>query len=230
MQTLISADVATCADCLGELFDPADRRYGYPFINCTNCGPRFTIVRDIPYDRPYTSMAEFRMCAECQREYDDPLNRRFHAQPNACWRCGPQLELLDNDGGRIECADPLAATAKLIMAGQVAAVKGLGGFHLAADATNADAVRRLRERKRRVEKPFAVMVPDLEAAEDFCEIDVVSRQLLTSVQTAHRAAALEAAERNCRRGRARQQLSRRVSAVHAACIIFCLPKPEPAPW
>jgi hydrogenase maturation protein HypF len=182
VQTLISADVATCADCLGELFNPADRRYGYPFINCTNCGPRFTIVRDIPYDRPYTSMAEFQMCAECQREYDDPLNRRFHAQPNACWRCGPQLELLDNDGIRIECADPLAATAELIAAGRVAAVKGLGGFHLAADATNADAVRRLRERKHRVEKPFAVMVPDLVTAEDFCEVDSISRQLLTSVQ------------------------------------------------
>jgi hydrogenase maturation protein HypF len=182
VQTLISADVATCADCLGELFDPADRRYGYPFINCTNCGPRFTIVRDIPYDRPYTSMAEFQMCAECQSEYDDPLNRRFHAQPNACWRCGPQLELLDNNGIRIECADPLAATAELITAGRVAAVKGLGGFHLAADATNAEAVRQLRERKHRVEKPFAVMVLDLATAEDFCEIDAISRQLLTSVQ------------------------------------------------
>ncbi|MGA2961446.1 MAG: carbamoyltransferase HypF [Candidatus Korobacteraceae bacterium] len=182
VQTLISADVATCADCLSELFDPADRRYGYPFINCTNCGPRFTIVRDIPYDRPYTSMAEFRMCAECQREYDDPLNRRFHAQPNACWRCGPQLELLDKNGIRIEGADPLSATAELIAAGRVAAVKGLGGFHLAADATNAEAVRRLRERKHRVEKPFAVMVPDMAAAEVFCEIDSISRQLLTSVQ------------------------------------------------
>jgi hydrogenase maturation protein HypF len=182
VETLISADIATCADCLRELLDPADRRYGYPFINCTNCGPRFTIVRDIPYDRPYTSMAPFRMCPECQAEYDGPLNRRFHAQPNACWVCGPQLELWRVDGSRIECADPIAAVAEALARGQVAAIKGLGGFHLAVDATNAEAVARLRERKRRVEKPFAVMVRDLAAAAEFCEIDDTSAQVLQAAQ------------------------------------------------
>ena len=144
-----------------------DRRFGYPFINCTNCGPRFTIVRDIPYDRPSTSMAEFRMCAECQARVRRSPEPPFSRPAQRLWRCGPQLELLDNKGNRIECADPLAAVAEFINAGRVAAVKGLGGFHLAADATNADAVRRLRERKQRVEKPFAVMVPDLASGRGF---------------------------------------------------------------
>lgn len=182
VQTLISADVATCEDCLREMFDPADRRHRYPFINCTNCGPRFTIVRDIPYDRPYTSMASFPMCPECQGEYDDPLNRRFHAQPNACWKCGPQVELWGIDGKQIECGDPVAEAASLLRTGAIIAVKGLGGFHLAVDATNADAVHRLRERKRRIEKPFAVMVPDLAAAEECCDLDETSRRALVSTQ------------------------------------------------
>ncbi|HUU14154.1 MAG TPA: carbamoyltransferase HypF [Terriglobia bacterium] len=177
-QALISPDVAVCDDCLRELFDPADRRYRYPFINCTNCGPRFTIVRDIPYDRPRTSMAPFRMCPACQREYDDPLNRRFHAQPNACWECGPQVELWDAAGRKVEATDPIAEVARLLASGSVVAVKGLGGFHLAADATNPEAVERLRERKRRVEKPFAIMARDLGRVEQFCEVDDIARGLL----------------------------------------------------
>jgi hydrogenase maturation protein HypF len=182
VRTLISPDVAICADCLRELFDPADRRYRYPFINCTNCGPRFTIVRDIPYDRPSTSMAVFPMCPACQAEYDDPLNRRFHAQPNACWDCGPRVELLDRSGRRVECREPIAETARALYAGAIVAVKGLGGFHLAADATNPAAVALLRERKRRVEKPFAVMVPDIEAARGVCELNDAAVQVLESAQ------------------------------------------------
>jgi hydrogenase maturation protein HypF len=182
VRTLISPDVATCADCSRELFDPADRRYRYPFINCTNCGPRFTIVRDIPYDRPSTSMAVFPMCPACRAEYEDPLNRRFHAQPNACWHCGPRVELWDRSGRQISCRDPIAEAATGLRAGLIVAVKGLGGFHLAADATNKAAVALLRERKRRVEKPFAIMVPDLAAAQEICEVDDAARAVLESVQ------------------------------------------------
>jgi hydrogenase maturation protein HypF len=182
VRTLISPDVAICGDCLREMFDPNDRRYRYPFINCTNCGPRFTIIRDIPYDRPSTSMAMFPMCPACLAEYENPLDRRFHAQPNACWECGPRVELWDKSGRKIECRDPIVEAVSGLQAGLVVAVKGLGGFHLAVDATNPAAVALLRQRKRRVEKPFAVMVPDLHAAEEICELDDAARTVLQSIQ------------------------------------------------
>jgi hydrogenase maturation protein HypF len=181
-KVLISPDVAICHDCLREMFDPADRRYKYPFINCTNCGPRFTIVRDIPYDRPLTSMSVFPMCPECQKEYEDPANRRFHAQPNACWKCGPQVELWDQTGERVDCTDPIAEGVERLKAGEIVAVKGLGGFHLAVDATNEAAVVRLRERKRRFEKPLAIMVPDEETAGRYVVLNEPSRKVLASVQ------------------------------------------------
>jgi hydrogenase maturation protein HypF len=181
VRTLISPDVAICDDCLRELLDPKDRRHNYPFINCTNCGPRFTIVRDIPYDRRYTSMAQFRMCPACQAEYDDPLNRRFHAQPNACWDCGPKVELWDRLGSNTFSRDPIAEAAASLAAGMVVAINGLGGFHLAVDATNSAAVALLRERKRRVEKPLAIMVPSPEAAGAYCDT-ASAMETLCSIQ------------------------------------------------
>jgi len=182
VRTLISPDVATCDDCLREMFDPYDRRYRYPFINCTNCGPRFTITHSIPYDRRFTSMAAFTMCAACQAEYDDLGNRRFHAQPNACWDCGPQLELRDRTGPVIPTDDPVRATIAFLRDGHIVAMKGLGGFHLAADATDSAAVRRLRERKRRVGKPFAIMMADVAAAREFCEISAGEESALLSIE------------------------------------------------
>ena len=180
-RALVSADSATCADCLRELADPADRRFGYPFINCTNCGPRFTIVRDVPYDRPLTTMAGFTMCAACAAEYHDPGNRRFHAQPVCCPACGPRLRLLDADG--IEMSGPggaLGGAVAALGAGQVLAVKGLGGYHLAVDAASEKAAGLLRARKHREDKPFAVMAADLAAARALCEVDDTAARLLTS--------------------------------------------------
>ena len=207
--TLVSPDIATCDACAAELRDPADRRFGYPFTNCTNCGPRFTIVEDVPYDRPMTTMRDFPLCDECAAEYADPADRRFHAQPNACFRCGPRLYLnvmrgwpqvpalpldavwspaaeavprphRDPDTERERAARIIATTVRALREGAIVAVKGLGGFQLACDAANEEAVARLRERKNRWGKPLAVMAPSLGAAQGLCDISADEEALLTS--------------------------------------------------
>ncbi len=182
VSTMISPDVAVCSDCVEELFNPEDRRYLYPFINCTNCGPRYTIIENIPYDRPFTSMKDFTQCPECQDEYNNPEDRRFHAQPNACHQCGPSCTLHDNKGKSINTTNPIQKAVKEIADGKIVAVKGLGGFHLAVDATNNMAVKELRKRKHREEKPLAIMVKSLEEAKLFCEINSDEIKALESIQ------------------------------------------------
>src|SRR3989339_1812034 len=180
--TMICADIATCHDCLKELFDLGDRRYRYPFINCTNCGPRFTIVKDIPYDRINTTMSDFHMCHDCSSEYYDPKNRRFHAQPNACSSCGPQLKLLNNEGFAVQTQDPISTVCTLLQDGKIVAVKGLGGYHIACDALNSKSVSLLRKRKYREDKPFAVMMENIETINKFCFVNTKEETLLLSTQ------------------------------------------------
>lgn len=194
--TLISPDISVCDDCLKELFEPSDRRYLYPFINCTNCGPRYSITQKVPYDRPNTTMSVFRMCPRCLAEYHNPADRRFHAQPNACHECGPSLELRVKSfvgaihglplnppgqlkGGVVPAKEAIKATIDILKQGGIVAIKGLGGFHLCCDATNEDAVKKLREKKRRSNKPFALMSPDIETISQFCEISEEEKKLLT---------------------------------------------------
>ncbi len=180
---LVMPDLALCDDCLRELFDPADRRYRYPFINCTNCGPRFSIISTLPYDRPNTTMRDFAMCPACRHEYEDPLDRRFHAQPNACPDCGPQLESWNPDGTVSASREgALRAAAEILRAGRILAVKGIGGFHLMTPAADDDAVRRLRIHKHREEKPFALMFPSLEQIRAVCEVDGLEDRLLRSAE------------------------------------------------
>ena len=177
-------DIATCPDCLSEILDPHNRRFRYPFTNCTNCGPRFSIIHSLPYDRPNTSMARFTMCPECRMEYDDPGNRRFHAQPNACPRCGPQLALWNATGLVLSSGDEaLVNAARALREGMTVAVKGLGGFHLMVDARNAGAVTRLRSRKYREEKPLALFFPSEESIREECEVSELERRLLSSPES-----------------------------------------------
>ncbi|MBI5187976.1 MAG: carbamoyltransferase HypF [Nitrospirae bacterium] len=178
--TLVSPDVSICNDCLREILDKSDRRYLYPFTNCTNCGPRYTITRSIPYDRPNTTMSIFIMCPECKEEYHNPDNRRFHAQPNACATCGPQITLVISHQSSVISQNPIKKTIELLKAGAIVAIKGLGGFHIACDATNEEAVNRLRLRKRKSNKPFALMAPDIETIREFCEVSKEEKELLTS--------------------------------------------------
>jgi hydrogenase maturation protein HypF len=179
---LVSPDIATCEECKTEIFSSTDRRFRYPFTNCTNCGPRFTIIEDIPYDRPKTTMRQFQMCPQCQREYDDPLDRRFHAQPNACPQCGPSLELVDGKGKPLEAEDVIKTASQLLKEGKILALKGLGGFQLACDATSEVAVNRLRTRKRRRSKPLAVMIATIEEIEKHCLVSAEEKRLLESPQ------------------------------------------------
>jgi len=179
---MLSPDVSVCNDCQNEMKDPADRRHNYPFINCTNCGPRYTIITEAPYDRAKTSMKDFPLCGKCLDEYNNPASRRFHAQPNACFDCGPQLALFDSEKKEVTCNDIIQETIKLLKSGSCIAVKGLGGFHLAVDAENTTAVKQLRAIKERGGKPFAVMTDSLDTIRSFAEISPEEEHLLTSFQ------------------------------------------------
>jgi hydrogenase maturation protein HypF len=181
----VTADVATCRDCLAEMADREDFRYGYPFINCTNCGPRYSIVRNIPYDRPNTTMSVFRMCDKCTAQYTDVTDRRFHAQPVACAACGPKIRLTDSKGKTIatQIEQVIAEAARLLLAGEIVAIKGIGGFHLAVDAMNNQAVERLRARKKRDHKPFAMMAGSIKKIREYAIVSEQAERLLKSPQS-----------------------------------------------
>ncbi len=178
----VSPDISICPDCLNEMLDASNRRYHYPFINCTNCGPRFSIIKDIPYDRPFTTMAEFPMCPNCRHEYEDPMDRRFHAQPIACPVCGPTLQYIEKNSNLVGNADSIKAARTSLTSGNILAIKGLGGFHLACDATDQKAVQKLRERKNRIEKPFALMANSIDVIRKYCFVSDEEQQLLESRQ------------------------------------------------
>lgn len=180
--TLISPDIATCRDCLSDIHDPLNRRYRYPFTNCTNCGPRFSIIKSIPYDRDKTTMKKFQMCKPCEIEYTDPSNRRFHAQPNACSHCGPHIWITDSKGNKIATTDPIAYAEEKLKEGHIFAIKGLCGFHLACDAKNKNAIDKLRTRKNRPFKPFAVMAKDINIIKKYCYVNAIEEKLLTGIR------------------------------------------------
>jgi hydrogenase maturation protein HypF len=178
--TLVSPDISICNECFGEILDVKNRRYRYPFINCTNCGPRYTITKSVPYDRMNTTMYVFKMCRECEKEYHNPSDRRFHAQPNACPVCGPHVELQTRNSDMPANENPIKETIRLLKEGNIVAIKGLGGFHIACDASNREVVEKLRERKRRSNKPFALMAPDINAVKKFCHVSEYEEKVLLS--------------------------------------------------
>ncbi|MCX7917350.1 MAG: acylphosphatase, partial [bacterium] len=175
----ISPDISICKNCLDELFNPFDKRYLFPFINCTDCGPRFTIIKKVPYDRKNTTMDEFYMCDECKNEYEDICSRRFHAQPNCCFICGPEVRLIDKEGRIIaKNIDSIKKTAQLLEEGKIISIKGIGGYHLACNAENEKSVKILRERKKRESKPFALMARDIETIKKYCFLNKEEEKIL----------------------------------------------------